>query len=336
MHRAVPTKCIALLLCLGLLLPLASCHLRRTPAAEDPAETPAPTAAPWKPETIPAIAGEESAAPQTPGDPPDGLEGSYYNDFTRETLTLDGYGQCALSWPGGVMGGTYSRTETGFTVQMAELRLEVYVDPQGDLAVAGRRGAFLRDWDFWGITPAEAGIHPTSSLPDTEEFSLGGGAYRYRDFAAGLALTYSGNMQILSGRLADAVTVADGRGGYVIGRAVTRRWVTRGGSAEEFLEDYIRSAVFADFEALYGPVIGYEGLNILKKGAGDGRLAAGEITLRSAQRSAVARVILFSSAFADGTESILAKCVLAPTAEEADALAESVRDMAAARVVLVS
>lgn len=333
-HRSC-AKFISFLLCLCLLLPLAACRTRPERGAE-PEETPSPTAAPWKPEALSAVAGEESVAPTTPGDPQDGLEGSYYNDFLRETLTLDGYGQCALSWPGGVMSGTYSVTEGGFTVQMAELRLEASVDDRGDLAVSGRQGTFLRDWDFWGITPAEAGIHPANSLPDTEEFSLGGGAYRYRDFGAGLALTYDGDMQILSGRLDDAVTVADGRGGYVVGRAVTRRWVARGGTAEEFLEDYIRSTVFEDFETLYGPVSGYEDMKILKKGAGEGRLAAGEITLQSGARSAVARVILFSSSFADGTESILAKCVLAPSAEEADALAQSVRDMGAARVVLVS
>ena len=234
------------------------------------------------------------------------------------------------------MGGTYSLTDSGFTVRMADLVLQVYVDERGDLAIAGRRGAFLRDWDFWGITPAEAGVHPSSSLPDTEEFSLGGGAYRYRDFGAGLALTYDGDMQILAGRLDDAVVVADGRGGYVIGRVVTRRYLTPGYSPEEFLADYIRAEVFDDFAALCGPVTGYEDLKILKKGAGEGRLAAGEITLRSGERSAVARVILFSSVFADGTESFLCKCVMAPTPEEADALASSVRDMGAARVVLVS
>ena len=332
MGRTSRVKCI--LLCLCLLLPLCACG--RAPArTQAPADGPAP-AAPWQPEVIPAVPGEESTPPQSPGGPQDGLEGSYYNDYLRETLTLDGQGQCALNWPGGVMSGSYSATETGLTVLLAELRLDITADAQGNLTVAGRLGKYLRDWDFWGITPAEAGIHPASSLPDTEEYSLGGGAYRYRDFDAGLALTYDGQMQILAGRLSDAVTVADGRGGYVIVRTVTRRYLARGGSATEFLEDDIRATVFADFEALYGPVTGYEDLHILPGVEAEGRLAAGEVLLHAEQRSALARIILFRSVFADGTECFLTKCVLAPDAAAADALTLSVRDISAARLVRAS
>ena len=329
--RAALKKYIALLLCLCLLPALPSCGAR--PAEEPKVSASAATPAPWVPEAIPAIAGDESAPPQVPEGASDGLEGSYYNDFLRETLTLDGHGACALSWPGGVMGGVYERTEDGCTVYLADFRIDVRTDERGDLAVEGKNGVFLRDWDFWGITPAEAGAHPANTLPDTEEFSLGGGAYRYRDYQAGLALTYDGDLQIAAGRLSDAVTVADGKGGYVVGRNVTRRYLTPGRSAKEFLEDYIKSDVFADFAALYGATEDFEDLRILPGSQKQGRLAAGDLTLSGNGRSVMARLILYTSTYADGTENYICKCVFAPTEDAAQNLTEHVRDMGAARIV---
>ena len=66
---------IILFLVLCLLALLAAC-------GRAPAKTQAPEEAPaqWEPETILAVAGEESAPPETPDGPTDGLEGSYYND----------------------------------------------------------------------------------------------------------------------------------------------------------------------------------------------------------------------------------------------------------------
>ena len=329
--RSALKKYIAPLLCLCLLLALCACG--EHPAKEPKVSASAPTPVPWVPEAIPAIAGDESAPPPVPEGASDGLEGSYYNDFLRETLTLDGHGACALSWPGGVMGGVYERTENGCTVYLADFRIDVLVDERGDLAVEGKRGVFLRDWDFWGITPAETGAHPANTLPDTEEFSLGGGAYRYRDYQAGLALTYDGDLQIAAGRLADAVTVADGKGGYVVGRNVTRRYLTPGRSAKEFLEDYIKSDVFADFAALYGATEDFENLRILPGSEKQGRLAAGDLTLSGNGRSVMARLILYTSTYADGTENYICKCVFAPTEDAAQSLTEHVRDMGAARTV---
>ena len=329
--RSAPKSFIAALLCLCLLLPMTACQARRP--REPKVSVSAPESAPWVPEAIPAIAGDESAPPQTPVDASDGLEGSYYNDFLRETLTLDGHGACALTWPGGVMAGTYEPTESGCTVLLADFRIGVWADERGDLALEGKQGLYLRDWDFWGITPAEAGIHPTNTLPDTEEFSLGGGAYRYRDYQNGLALTYDGDLQIASGRLPDAVTVADGRGGYVVGRNVTRRYLTPGRSAKEFLEDYIKSDVFADFAELYGATEDFEDLRILPGNEKQGRLAAGDLTLSGGGRSATVRAILYASVYPDGTENYICRCIFAPTAEAAENLTQHVRDLGAARIV---
>ena len=298
-------------------------------------ETEKASPARWQPEAIPAIAGEESAPPAEPAGPTDGLQGDYYNDFLRETLTLDGSGGCAIIWDGGVMGGLYSRTDGGLAIQMSDLRLRVSIDGGGNLSIAGKQGRYLRDWDFWGITPAEAGIHPVNTLPDTEEVALGGGTYRYRDFNTGLALTYEGTLQIAALRLSGAVCVADGKGGYVVGRNVTQRY--EGGSAEDFLDGYIRDAVFADAAALYGAVGGYDGLRLIS-GMTAGRLAAGEATLDCAGQQIAARVIFYTSYFADGTENFICKCCFAPAEETAqmDALAAGVTDMGAARIVQAS
>ena len=325
-----------IILCLCLCLCLTACGTKGAGGSAAPGAPASP--APWQPERIGEIAGEESAPPKAPEGAPDGLEGSYYNDYLRETLTLDGFGGCALSWTGGVMGGIYRpETDGSWTIQLADIRLRATVNARGDFSIDGKTGAYLRDWDFWGITPAEAGFHPTNTLPDTEEFALGGGAYRYRDFPAGLALTYDETLQLLPGRLADAVCIGDGKSGYVVGRNVTEQLSVPGRSAEEFLEDYIRARVFADFETLYGPVSAYEGLRILS-GKTAGRLAAGEMRLSSGERDYAARAVLYTSVYPDGTENFICKCILAPAEEtgQLEALERSVYDMGAARIVQTS
>ena len=106
-------------------------------------KTAAPTQTPpeaaetwWEPEDIPAVAGEEREPPEEPEGPTDGLEGSYYNDYLRETLILDGRGGCSVSWPGGVMGGFYSLTDDGsLAVLLSDLRLTVRFDGGGDLSI---------------------------------------------------------------------------------------------------------------------------------------------------------------------------------------------------------
>lgn len=324
---------IILFLALCLLALLAAC-------GQAPAKTQAPEEAPaqWEPETIPAVAGEESAPPETPKGPTDGLEGSYYNDYLRETLTVDGRGGCALSWPGGVMGGLYTAQDGTISVLLSDVRLTARVDGSGNLSVDGKAGRFLRDWDFWGITPAEAGIHPVNTLPDTEEVALGGGKYRYRDFPAGLALTYDETLQIAAGRIPGAVCVADGKGGYVVGRNVTQRYLAHGDSVKDFMEAYLHDLVFSDCAALYGAVGGYTDMTLFAGGAAAGRLGAGEVRLSVGTQQIAARVILYSSAFDDGTENYICRCVLAPAGETAqlDALAAGVTDMGAARLVQVS
>ena len=64
----------------------------------------------------------------------------------------------------------------------------------------------------------------------------------------------------------------------------------------------------------------------------------GSHTLSCGGQEIAARVILYTSSFADGTDHFICKCVLGPKSETAqlDALAQSVRDMGAARIVQTS
>ncbi len=329
--RRMMKLCLALCLCLL----LTACQQRG--ALPSPTQTPTEAPAIWEPEPVPVIAGEESAPPAEPAGETDGMEGSYYNDFLRETLILDGLGGCSISWPGGVMGGSYTAADGALTVFLSEIRLTAHADASGDLSVDGSPGRFLRDWDFWGITPAEAGIHPVNAMPDTEEVALGGGAYRYRDFPAGIALTYDESLQIAAGRIPGAVTVADGKGGYVVGRNVTQRYLSPGWSVAEFLEDYIRAEIFSDFAALFGPVASWDDMTLFS-GKTAGRLGAGEVRLSDGAQEIAARVILYTSTYADGTENYICKCIFAPAAKTAqlEALTSGVRDMGAARIVQAS
>lgn len=328
MLRRMTKTMLLLALCLALLL--AGCG--KQAVTEDSPATPMP----WQPEALPAIPGEESTPPAEPEGETDGLEGSYYNDFLRETVVLDGRGGCSICWTGGVMGGFYSGLDDGgLVLRISDISLNARFDGGGDLSVSGKQGRYLRNWDFWGITPAEAGIHPVNTRPDTEEIALGGGTYRYRDFPAGLALTYDETMQIVPDRISGAVCVADGKGGYVVGRNVTLRFTS--GSAEDFMDAYIRDFVLADVAALYGAVSGYDGMRTLP-GQREGRLAAGELTASCGGQTVAARVLLYTSAFSDGTENYICKCVLAPAGETAqlDALASAVHDMGAARIIQLS
>ena len=76
-------------------------------------------------------------------------------------------------------------------------------------------------------------------------------------------------------------------------------------------------------------------MTIFAGGEAAGRLGAGEERLAVAAQEIAARVILYTSTYADGTENYICKCVLAPAENTAqlDALAVAVRDMGAARLV---
>lgn len=304
----------ALLLCLF----LGGCAGAKAPEEALPAEK-APT---------------ETQAGPAPTAATDGLEGGYYNDFLRETLTLDGAGGASLADASGVRAGRYEAAGGMLDISLPGERLRGQTGPGGDLTIEGRRGWFLRDWAFWGITAAEAGRHPVAALPDTETIALGGGAFRFRDYENRIAFTCGGGMALAAAQPAGAAAATDGQGGYVVGRNVTETYLTRSGSSGEFLEDYVKSAVFADFAALYGPVEALEDFCLPGETA-EGRLGTGELRLIGGENDIAVRVLLFVSAYADGTENYLCKSVFAPAGapEQMEALFRGVTDMAAARAV---
>lgn len=329
-------KVLTLFLALGLALPLSACgsfHLRG-PASPTEAETAAPLELSGLLNAPVDVPGEEASAsdpvPEAAGaaQPTDGLEGSYYNDFLRQTLVLDGAGGCSM---GGAAGG-YRAEDGTLTLRFGSREEKATVDGDGDITVEGRTGYFLRDWSFWHITPAEAGTASEAPALRSGSEDNGDGTLRFRDFENAVAFTYPAGMT-LRREIIGGAAVSDGQGGAVTGRNVTELYATHSGSDDEFLTDYIKTFVFADFNMLYGALSGYERLTLLHEGI-EGRLAAATLLLNGAEdgQSYRAGTILYTSTFADGTVNYICKTVIAPEGAE-DSLESTVTDMSAVRLV---
>ena len=321
---------------LMLALPLALCACNREQSAAPP-----PAAVPSGVYDVPGEdAGEAPSALSIPTPTPatDGLEGSYYNDFLRLTLTLDGEGSFTMLTRGGTGDtGTYAAGgEAGtLTLSFPSGQENAVIDADGDLTIEGRTGYFLRDWSYWHITAAEAGTEPVP-LPyegNATVLDNGDGTFRYRDPDNALAFTYPAGMTAQSGRLIGGVVVTDSGGGAVAGRNVTALYSTHKGTDDEFLADYVHTFVFTDFGILYGGVRSYQPLTLLHEGI-EGRLAAATMALRgSAEETEIfARIILYTSTYADGTVNYICKTVFAADANRIDELSDAVTDMGAVRI----
>ena len=295
----------------------------------------APTAAPGSP-AAPVFAlqdgfvpGDEAEAPALTGD---ALAGSYYNDYLGMTLSLDGSGTCTLSGSGTDASGTYAVFPDGLTLDFGTVQETAYCDEHGDITIEGRTGWFLRDWAFWSITEEETGVPAAVSAAGTETLDNGDGTLRYRDFTNHIAFTCTDTMQILPGRLYGAVAVTDGSGAYVTGRNVTDALSAFSGDAEAFLEDYIKTNAFSDFDALYSGLTAYANLMVTSDDT-EGRLAAGTLRISNTDHDIAASVILYTSAYADGTENYICKTFFVPAADSARQtdLAAAVTDMGAVR-----
>lgn len=315
------------------LLPLALCACNRQQSAPPP-EVTAPSA-------VYDVPGEDAAddppAPaETSAPAADGLKGSYYNDYLRLTLTLDGEGGCTLAGNGTGTAGTYAAEQGALTLSFPSGHERAVIDTDGDLTIEGRTGYFLRDWGFWGITAAETGTEPVPLSYGADGVTIldnGDGTLRYRDPDNGLAFTYPAGMTPQSGSLISGGAVTDGSGGAVAGRNVTALYSTHKGTDDEFLADYVHSFVFADFGILYGGVRSYQPLMLLHEGI-EGRLAAGIMVLSGGEEETpvFAKIILYTSTYADGTVNYICKTVFASDTARADELSEAVTDMGAVRM----
>ena len=313
------------------LLPSALCLLLLLSGcgADPQSPAPAPTAAPALPVSDGAVPGDEPDA----GTAADAMAGSYYNDYLGMTLSLVGSGACTLHGGGTDAVGTYTVSPDGLTLDFGAVKETASCDEHGDITIEGRTGWFLRDWTLWGITEAEAGTPASPASVDMlETLDNGDGTLRSRDFADCVAVTYPTAYVLLPDRLSEALAVADGSGAYVIGRNVTESLGTFSGDAEGFLEDYIRTYTFADFDTLYNGLTAYAELQVFSDST-DGRLAAGTLRLSNPDHDIAATVILYTSAYADGTENYICKTFFVPAAEssrQAD-LSAAVTDMGAVR-----
>ena len=263
--------------------------------------------------------------------------GSYYNDFLRETLTLCEDGTVLLRGAETELTGTWTEGEDGLALILDGAEVHAALNEGGDLELDGRQGCYLRDWELWGITAAETGATDTetASLGVQDEVrDNGDGTVRCLGFSRGLAFTCPADMLLLNDSFLGAVGVTDGDGGYVIGRNVSTLYRTHSGSDDEFLEDYIRSFVFSDFEAVYGAALGYQDLT-LHHDAIACRLAHATLRLTSADTECDARVLFYTSTYADGTVEYICKTILVPADDTArmKALHEQVHDLGAVRLV---
>lgn len=263
----------------------------------------------------------------------DGLDGSYYNDYLRMTLVLDGAGGCTLTGGGADALGGYKRGEDGALALDFGARQETAaVDADGDITIEGLSGYFLRDWTFWGITADEAAAAVPEKAAQTGVVDNGDGTLRFRDLENGVAFTYADGMAVLRDEIVGGVAVRSGAEGCVTGRNVTELYFTHSGTDDEFLEDYVKTFVFADFTQLYGTLANYDGFTLLHEGV-EGRLAAAAVMLKSADAEDFlqAKAILYTSTYPDGTVNYICKTVFAPP-DALAALEAAVTDMGAVRL----
>ena len=329
---------LAGLLSLSLALLLGACGAEQPEATNEArydvpgleATAPRPTEAP--PPVLPS--------PPQPGE----LCGSYYNDYLHLVLTLDPDGAATLSGGAEDRSGDYIQTEQGLSLTLAGEVLTAELDADGDLTLSGLTGYFLRDWDFWGITPEEAaGPAPEPEIPTTELRDNGDGSWRYLDFAAGVAMSFPAGFAPLSQLPAGAAAVGDGAGGCVIGRNVTERRAAyeqalvsadSADSNKDFLADCIHDLVMPDLAAIHGQVLSYANLSLGQE-ALEGRLADARLRVNAQDGSYDLLVLCYLSTYADGTVAYICKTAVCPVEGEATAeeLAESVRDVGAVRLV---
>jgi len=310
------------LLCLPLLL--SGCSTRpdsEIPAAPEPA-------APVISLSDGAVPGDEAEVTAS-----DGLSGSYYNDYLGMTLSLDGSGVCALSGNGTDLTGTYAVSPDGLTLDFGDRHETACCDAHGNISIEGRTGWFLRDWVLWGITETEAGTPiPTAAADSTETLQNSDGTRRHRDFDRQIALTYADGMEVLPGRLADAVTVTDGNGAYVTGCNVTETLNAFSGNAEQYLSSHIEHCTIPEFETLYGaaPEVHEQ---LVFSDSTDGRLAAATLRLSNADHDISVSLILYTSAYADGTVNYICKTFFVPASDSArqSELSAAVTDLGAVR-----
>ena len=330
----------ALLAALCLLLCACSLPFGKTTAPEpSPSPSPTPPAVSATPYDVPGEEGQpEDLAAETPpllSPAAEGeLWGSYYNDYHRCFLTLREDNSYTLQNSDGTTEGSYQLTDGMLALYHDETGARRgQVDEDGDIALEGVEGYFLRDWARWGITGQELAQSEEQEPASYSVTDNGDGSFRYRNYDLNLAFTYDAGITLLDSRFLSAAGGSDGQGGYVVGRNVTDLYRTRSGSDDEFLEDYIKTFVFRDFESFAGSLLSFSDF-LLHHDAVTGRLADATLRLSSAESAAVVQVILYTSTYADGTVNYICKTVFAPDGNNGalEGLALAVRNMGAVRL----
>ena len=270
-----------------------------------------------------------SAAVSEPGTAAesDAPEGSYYNHELKMLLTLDSSGECRLSGADTKAAGTYTAAPGSLTLDFGTRQEIAHLDEDGGIRIEGSAGVFLR-----GAAPADGSTYFPGS--GTEIIPSADGSFRCRDYDACIACTCARGMELLPGLLSGALAVTDGANGYVSGRNVTDALTGFSGAAENFLETYIRTYTFADFDVFYGDLTHCSDPAITSGGE-DGRLTSASLLISDDAHEIAVSVILYTASYADGTINYICKSCFAPAAapDDLDALAEAVTGMSAVRMI---
>jgi len=260
----------------------------------------------------------------------------YYNDYLHMTLTLADDGTCTLRSADTDAAGTYSVFPGGITLDFGTRQETAYEGENGDLTIEGRSGWFLRDWDFWGITEEETAVVPavaSAATPSPELLSNPDGSFRIRDYDRALACSCAAGIEQVSGDPPAPLTFTDGQGAYVTGRNITESFSAFSGSAADYLKHHMQAQLLADFVSFYGPVDSHGELTV-RESEIDGRLAEAELRATGADGEISIHAIVYTSAYADGTENYICKCYFVPDGDTGRMaqLAEAVSDMTAVRL----
>lgn len=292
----------------AVVLLLGSCNLNNK------ADTP-------KAATVPGDISTQIAVSAKPYEGPVAAE--MYNYSGKAQLRIDGEGGFLLSVSGLSLCGTYTAYEDEIVLRSGGEELRAYPSGEG-YVLSGMAGIFLPLEEKESFS--ELGVIARS---DREYIEESGGTYRLSDYVLQLALRYPASMSAPENLVADAVVIWDKALGYVTGRNVTEEF---SGSAESFMESYMREKVLADFRQLYGREGSFETVELLSEGIA-GRLASAEGIISGAEEKIYVKCIMYTSTYSDGTVNYICKSFYAPEGDQGSlsALTNSVVNMTAVR-----
>lgn len=197
--------------------------------------------------------------------------------------------------------------------------VEISVSAEGEpAAVVQNSGAFAAatvPGSFESATDV-AQTAPSIHEHDVEHLDNGDGSFSFKDYTLGVMLTYpSADITVTSGLLDDAVAVTDGGECFVVSRDVTDEyWDFPDPDDDVYLERYIKSYLFDDFESLLGDGSALndsvvKAINVEKAS----RMATADVDIFNNSHDMTVRVALETRVYdSDGSSRIMAAAYFSP------------------------